>query len=282
MTEARSRVLFPLVLSVALFASYFLIRAQPIKFGRYGDVREVIFGIEYRGLLFVAVVPLIVVAVRIFDALAFDIVSRRRNLAAPRLLRDIIGLTLYFLLISWAVSILFDYSLAKWLAATTVVAAVLALALQETLGNLCAGIALHLEDSFEVGDVIRSGEFIGVVEGLSWRATRVRSFSGNSVVILPNAVLTRERLEVFPRRNLNARIIEVKVAATSAPADVIPLLTRAASDVEGVSAEMPCIARISALGQSEITYELKYFTREFEQRDRIDADVKKAIWYALR
>ena len=283
MTERRSRTLFLIFLSVVLFGLYFFVRSRPIVFREVGDVREIMFGDGYRGLLFAALVPMIFLLVQLFDYVAFDIaMKRRRSVAAPRLLRDIVSLGLYFLLFSWAVYGVFQTQVTKFLAATTLLAAILALALQETLGNLFSGIALHLEDSFEVGDVIKSGDVIGVVEVLSWRATRIRTFGGNSPVYLPNSLLSRERLEVYPRGNLNARIVQVPLDVNTPPAVVIPILTQAAAHVEGVSNEIPCFARVGAFGESTIVYEVKYFTREYDKRDRIDADIKKAIWYALK
>ena len=66
------------------------------------------------------------------------------------------------------------------------------------------------------------------------------------------------------------------------PAMVIDVLQRAASHVDGVDREMPCFARVASFGDSSVTYEVKYFARDFMQRDRIDADIRKAVWYALR
>lgn len=278
----RTRIYGPLIVSAVLFAVYWFFSQEPLTVKPYGDIREIVFGKHLRGLLFAACVPLIFLVVRIFDTIAFDIlISKRRRVAAPQLLRDIVAIVLYFLLFSWAVSAVFRYSLTKWLTATTVIAAVLALALQETLGNLFSGIALHLEDSFEVGDVVRSGDHIGVVEGVSWRATRVRTFN-NHIVILPNSVLARERIEVFPRENLNARVLTIGVDYHVPPATVINILTQAASHVEGVARDLPCFARVGSFGDSSVVYEIKYFTRDYSARDRIDADIRKAVWYAMR
>lgn len=283
MTGRHSRNFFLVILSGGLFALYFFVRSRPLIFGEFGDVREIMFGPAYRGLLFAALVPAVFLFVRLFDYFAFDIALRRRKrVAAPRLLRDIVSLGLYFLLFSWTVAGILQYPVTKWLAATTVLAAILALALQETLGNLFSGIALHLEDAFEVGDVIKSGDVIGVVETLSWRSTRIRTFAGNNPVYLPNAVLSRERLEVFPQRSINARIVQVPLDANTPPAVMISILTQAAAHVEGVSRDVPCFARIGSFGDSTIMYEIKYFTREYDRRDRIDADIKKAVWYALQ
>lgn len=226
--------------------------------------------------------PLIFAIVRSFDAVVFDVVmSRRRNVVAPQLLRDILSIGLYLVLFIWVGGLVFDYPVRTWLATGGVLAVVLGLALQETLGNLFAGIALHLEDSFEVGDVVRSGDFIGVVERTRWRATRIRT-ANNNVVIIPNSQLARERLEVFPKENLNARVLSIGIDYHVPPATVIQVLTQAAAHIEGVAHDMPCLARVASFGDSSVVYELKYYMRDYSARDRIDADIRKAIWYAMR
>ena len=270
----RSQLLFPLILSVILFAAYLPFRNESLVVPVFGDVRGY--------LQFAAYAALIFFVVRTIDTLLFDLlVWRRRNVVAPQLLRGIVAIVLYALLFTSAFSSVFNVDVKAYLTATTVVAAVLALALQDTLGNLFAGIALHMEETFEVGDVVHSGDFMGVVEEVSWRATRLRGFN-NQVVVLPNSVIARERLEVFPRNNLNARTLQLGVDYHIAPATVIGILTQAASHVEGVAREMPCLARVAGFSDSAVVYEIKYFTRDFSARDRIDAEIRKAAWYALR
>ena len=135
------------------------------------DVREYIFGKDLHVILFGAVAAFIFFIVRAIDALVFNVFfSRRRNVAAPQLLRGIISIVLYFVLFLVAVNTIFNFQVKTVLTGGTVVAAVVALALQDTLGNMFSGIALHMEDTFEVGDVIHSGDHYGVVEGVSWRA----------------------------------------------------------------------------------------------------------------
>ncbi|HEV8659491.1 MAG TPA: mechanosensitive ion channel family protein [Thermoanaerobaculia bacterium] len=277
MTEARSRIIYPLVSSAALFVLYRIALTQ-LDPAMWKDV----LGEHFQGLLFAAFVPLILLVVRILDATIFDVVlSQRRHMSAPRLLRDVVAIGLYFAFFTWATWKLLGFSITKWLAAGTVIAAILGLALQETLGNLFSGIALHMEGSFVVGDVLRSGDHIGVIEGVTWRATRIRTFN-NNVVILPNSLLARERLEVFPRDRVNGRVLSVGIDYNVPPATVINTLTQAASHVDGVSREIPCFARVASFGDSSVVYEIKYYTRDYSARDRIDADVRKAVWYSLR
>lgn len=268
-----SRLALPLIISLILFGAYMPFRHKPLFVGSM-DVASF--------LQFAAYAALIFFFVRAIDFILFDLLfSKRRRVVAPQILRGIVSIVLYVLLFASAIHAAFLIDVKTWLAGGAVVAAVLALALQDTLGNMFAGIALTMEETFEVGDVIHIGDFMGVVEHVSWRATRMRGYD-NQIMVLPNSMLARERLEMFPRNNLNGRVLSFAVDQHIAPATVIAVLTQAASHVEGVARELPTHARVSAFGDSSVVYEIKYYTRDFAARDRIDADIRKAVWYALR
>jgi small-conductance mechanosensitive channel len=276
--KRTTRILVPLLLAVALFGVYRFVKIHAAFVTGLGVHHEQV----ERVLLFVTCLALIFFLVRAVDLVAFDVlVRRRRKVRAPVLLREIVSIALFLILMAWAISSVFEYQVTAFLATGTVLAAVLGLALQETLGNLFAGIALHLEESFHPGDVIRSGDYMGIVEAVRWRGTRMRTFN-NNVVIVPNSMLARDRLEVFPRRSLNGRVLQIGIDCHVPPATVIAVLVQAASNVEGVEHEIPCIARIGAFGESAIVYEIKYYTADYSTRDRIDADIRRAVWYALR
>jgi branched-chain amino acid transport system substrate-binding protein len=119
------------------------------------------------------------------------------------------------------------------------------------------------------------------VESVTWRDTKIRGFN-NQLIVLPNSVIARERLEIFPRNNLNGRVMQIGVDYHVAPAAVIGVLTQAAAHVEGIARERPPFARVASFGDSAVIYDIKYFARDYALRDRIDADVRKAVWYALQ
>ena len=272
-----ARLVWPLLFAAMFGVLHWAVRNNPGVIKRAELDPESLAAIA-RFLIYVALAFFVV---RAIDAIVFDLFSRRRNVKAPVLLREIVSILLFLVLIAWAASVIFDAKVTAFLAGGTVLAAVLGLALQETLGNLFAGIALHLEDSFEVGDVIHTGEFVGVVEAVRWRGTRVRTFQ-NSVVIVPNSVLARANLEIFPRNNLNARVLQIGIDYNVPPTMALNVLTQAASNVEGVANMAPAFARVGGFGDSSVIYEIKYHMTDYSQRDRIDADIRKAVWYALR
>jgi small-conductance mechanosensitive channel/CRP-like cAMP-binding protein len=274
------RFIVPLILSAVFLVLNRLVNfhTKPIVVSGFDDLRPVLL----ESSRFLALAALIIFVVRVVDALVFDVlVSRRRNVVAPQLLRQIVSIVVYLFLFAFGLKMIFDYEIKTALTGGAVLAAVIGLALQDTLGNLFSGIALHMEGAFDVGDVLHSGEYIGVVESVSWRATRMRGFN-NQMIILPNSVIARERLEVFQRSRLSARVLPVSVDYNIPPAMVIGILGQAAAHVDGVARDLPCFARVSSFADSAVIYEIKYHTRDYASRDRIDADIRKAVWYALQ
>ena len=79
------------------------------------------------------------------------------------------------------------------MATTAVGAVVVGLALQDTLGNLFAGLAIQVEKPFRVGDWVTIGGQDGMVSEVTWRATKMRTKAGNFLVV-PNSVLARDTI----------------------------------------------------------------------------------------
>ena len=81
----------------------------------------------------------------------------------------------------------------KFLATSAVSAVVLGFALQDTFGNAIAGLAIQSEKPFNIGHWVRVGDFEGRVAEVSWRATRLRTKTGNFIV-LPNNIVSKEAI----------------------------------------------------------------------------------------
>lgn len=277
------RLLFPLVSAALLGALLWLIRSTgPIAVGDDSDIRPRLLGGEsYPYLLFGIAAFVVMLIVRLADLVVFDAILLRRRVVAPQLLRQIVAFGLYGLLFSIVISVLFGNSATGLLASGTIVAAVLALALQDTLGNLFSGVALHLENAFDVGDVVRSGELVGIVEGVNWRAARLRTLD-NNVIVLPNSVIARERLEVYRSGQAAGRRFTLRLPYDTEPAQAITVISRAIENVPGVSHAFRAHARIVEFGEYAVVYEVRYWIEDYHQREGIDAEVRRAIWYALR
>jgi small-conductance mechanosensitive channel len=73
-----------------------------------------------------------------------------------------------------------------------------ALAAQNVLGDLFASLAIVLDKPFVLGDFIIVGEFMGTVEKIGIKTTRIRSLSGEQV-IFANSDLLKSRVRNFKR-----------------------------------------------------------------------------------
>jgi small-conductance mechanosensitive channel len=74
----------------------------------------------------------------------------------------------------------------------------IALAVQNILGDLFASLSIVLDKPFVVGDFVILGEFMGNVEHVGLKTTRVRSLSGEQIVFSNNDLLS-SRLRNFGR-----------------------------------------------------------------------------------
>lgn len=73
-----------------------------------------------------------------------------------------------------------------------------ALALQNILGDLFASLSIVLDKPFVVGDFLIVGEYLGTVEQIGLKTTRIRSLSGEQVVF-SNSDLLDSRIRNYKR-----------------------------------------------------------------------------------
>ncbi len=118
----------------------------------------------------------------------------------PLLIVNIVTLVLSIVLTLWGASQVFNLQLAPLLATSAAFSIILGLALQDTLGNLFAGIALQVDHNFEIGDWLEvyhsSGKTVGQVKEISWRSTTLIGFT-EEVIVLPNRTMAGAQIANF-------------------------------------------------------------------------------------
>ncbi len=174
-----------------------------------------------------------------------------------------------------------DVPLAPLFTGSTILGIVVGLALQDTLGNLFAGIALQADQPFQVGDVVTMGNLqAGVVEAVSWRGVKIRTFQ-NKLLVISNAVMGKEMIEVAPRDNLNARLVFFNTLYANSPSRTIQLVRDAVRQIENVSPKIRPVVRIRNLGDNGIDWEVKYWAEDYTKHHDTDALVRQRIWYVF-
>ncbi len=76
----------------------------------------------------------------------------------------------------------------------------LALAAQKTVENLFGSVSLGIDQPLRVGDTVKVGDFLGTVETIGLRSTRLRTFD-RTIVTIPNGKLADREIESFTQRD---------------------------------------------------------------------------------
>jgi small-conductance mechanosensitive channel len=220
--------------------------------------------------------------VRAVGMFVFDLLFRlRRGYEAPTLVRNIFSLisfTVLFVLIFNRIYTTVD--LGGLFTTSAIFGVIIGLALQDTLGNFFAGISLHADRPFQVGDVITVGPHTGVIESITWRAIKIRTFT-NHIVLVSNSNAAREAIEVAPRDNLNARLVFFGTLYSDSPEKTIQVVREAVRDANNVSDKITPIVRIKSLGNDAIEWEIKYWLDDYAKYNDTDALIRERVWYAV-
>jgi small-conductance mechanosensitive channel/CRP-like cAMP-binding protein len=211
--------------------------------------------------------------------LLFDVVLARREL--PRILRDLVHAIAY-LITAAIVLTRSEVDVTKVFTASVLTTAVIGLALQETLGNIMAGLALQLERDLEVGDWVKVDDRVtGRIREVRWRATTVVTKNGD-LVLIPNGVIARSVITNFSRpTTAHRRWVQLRVHFRHPPAKVRDVVVEAVRALSGVRADPPPDCVLLSFDDDASTYACRYWLDDFQRDDAMDSAVRSAVWYAL-
>jgi len=163
-----------------------------------------------------------------------------------------------------------------------------ALALQDTLANLFAGIHILLEKSLRVGDFVKleSGQE-GYIDDISWRTTKVRMLP-NNMVIIPNSKLAKSIVTNYylPEKRLSL-LIPISVSYSSDPAMVEQVLIdeskRSVGEIPGLLGDPePFVRFIPGFGESSLNFTLICQVAEFVDQYLAQHELRKRIFARFR
>lgn len=159
-----------------------------------------------------------------------------------------------------------------------------ALALQDTLANLFAGIHILMEKSIRVGDFVKleTGQE-GYVEDITWRTTRIRMLP-NNIVVIPNSKLSQSVITNYylPEKRMSL-LIPIGVSYSSDPERVEKILVeeakKAVGEIPGLLGNPePFVRFIPGYGDSSLDFTLICQVREFVDQYLAQHELRKRIF----
>lgn len=136
----------------------------------------------------------------------------------------------------------------------------IALAVQNVLGDLFAALSIVFDKPFDVGDAIAVDQISGTVERIGLKTTRLRSISGEQIII-SNSELLKSRIRNY-KRQLDRRV----VFTTDVTYDTAP----------EVVARIPGMIREVVSTQQPVRFDRSHFTQYTDSALRIET-----VYYVL-
>jgi len=145
----------------------------------------------------------------------------------------------------------------------------IALALQNILGDLFASLTIALDKPFIVGDFIVAGDEMGTIEHVGLKTTRVRSLSGEQLV-LSNADLLSSRIRNFKRMTERRVLFGFGVVYSTSPEilETIPSMVRAAIESQSKVRFDRC--HFHRFGESSLDFEVVYYINSPDYNAHMD------------
>jgi len=211
-----------------------------------------------------------------------DLAPGAKTAAVPRVLIDTVSVVIMALALLAIVGFVYKQPITGFIAGSGVVAIILGLATQDLLTNIFAGIAIHIEKSYQVGDwLVIDGKSARVIE-ISWRATRLLTFDEVRIEV-PNSYFIRNTITDFAKPvPQHAARVQVPLHYNVPPLRAKEVLREAAASVPGVIPDAKITVFVKEFSESSILYEIKFFVENHNVSGTVQSDVRTSCWYAVR
>jgi len=200
-----------------------------------------------------------------------------------RLFADLASGMLYIVAFVGIMDTVLKQPISAFLATSGVLAIVLGLALQNTLADVFSGLAINIERPFGAGDWITMNDNVeGQIIEIDWRATRIRTFA-NDMVVIPNSVIAKAI--VTNHRKLNEphlSSLSLKIDASLSPVSIIKALESAASASPGVASGSKPAAYACGFADSLVIYKLYFAVESFILTPEVLSQVTIRVTETLR
>lgn len=231
-------------------------------------------------LLIPALVVLVVESLRLVVVDAF--LAARRGRAVPKILRDIVFGLIYATAFLAYLGSVFRIDLTPVLTTSAILSVVIGMALQDTLGNLFAGLAINLDRPFTLGDWVSIDGATGQVVEITWRATKILTRRHETLVFPNNAVSKARVLNYQLAAGWYAEAIEF-----NGPFDVPPERVRAvalavAREIPGIRTEPEPELLLIKFGDFAVTYRANLWISDHAASLGLRSRFQELLWYRLQ
>jgi len=191
----------------------------------------------------------------------FESIAERQDLPEPvKHIKPIAG---FLKAVLWILAALFYFDnlgidTSSVLAGLGIGGIAVALAAQTILGDVFSYFIIRFDRPFEVGDFIAFDDYMGAIERIGFKTTKIRSLTGEQLVV-SNTAITNSRIRNFKRMERRRIVFTIGVVIETKEEDLeaIPSIIRAAIEAQ----EMALFDRshLKGISPSSIDFENVYY-----------------------
>lgn len=162
---------------------------------------------------------------------------------------------------------------------------VVALAAKDYAANMMSGVIIFLDNPFNIGDWIKCNELEGIVEEISFRSTRIRTFD-KVLISVPNSVLVNDPILNFNKRETRRVTMDIGVTYDTSIEQIricIENLRDMLDKHDGVDNEMINVS-FSKLNESSLDISLYFFINKttYNEFMKVKEDINFKIMKILK
>lgn len=204
----------------------------------------------------------------------------------PALLINTFTAVVALLTAGWLAARLFDLHFAPLLATSAVASVVLGLAMQDSLGNLFAGIAMQIDKPYEIGDWVEvvglTGKWTGQVHEVTWRATVIIGLC-DELIVIPNRVVGAGQVYNFSQRGAPIlRSQSFHVPVTHDLDKVREVAQAALRGIDGIAPEPAPAVLFAEIGEGWVLTRCNYWVADYGAQWRVGDAVIISVIAALK
>jgi small-conductance mechanosensitive channel len=197
---------------------------------------------------------------------------------------SVVGIATILKVLVWGIGITFlldnlGFKISAVIAGLGIGGIAVALAAQTILGDLFSYFVIFFDRPFETGDFIIVGEYMGSIEHIGIKTTRVRSLGGEQLVF-SNTDLTNSRIRNYKRMEKRRIVFKLGVIyqTTLEQLKVIPGIIKKA--IENASGTVFDRAHFASYGDFSLNFEVVYYVLSSDYN--IYMDVQQKINFAIK
>jgi small-conductance mechanosensitive channel/CRP-like cAMP-binding protein len=284
----RRSPLWPLFYLLLFSTLFFSLDHLPHAFG-WEILHDSIVVLSY--LIGIIVWILLAVVInRCTDIFLWEGIFERKGKNIPKLLRDMVASVIMLAAIGGIISVVFKKDLTILLAATGGLGVIVGLAIKELIADVFSGLALNLERTFIIGDIVRVGDIEGEVVELNWRATHIRT-PHNTVVVYPNSRISTAVVTNLHKNGTHFRaVFDLHLDHSIAPKDGLRVLNAAVKHVQHTIEQndgekvqiLDSDVIASDIDEIGVLYQIRYWLPHFQHWPKIRNRVISSVMEQLK